>query len=183
MDWLTFLAEIAKAVAWPGAVTAVALLFRLEIKALLGRVKKGKLGPAEFEFEQGVKELKAEIPKDLPALPAPESQEPSTLRAIVEPRAVVLDAWLKVEESMNLLAMKHRVYNALAGPGSNYAATSLAKAGVLEPWALNIYRDLRRLRNQATHDASFSPSLESVLAYLQTASELTAELQRVANAA
>ena len=183
MDWLTFTTEIAKAIAWPGAVTAVALLFRPEIKGLLGRVRKGKLGPAEFEFEQGVRELKAEIPKDLPALPAPEPQEPSALRAIAEPRAVVLDAWRNVEQAMNLLAQKHGVHNALAGPGSNYAVTSLAKAGALEPWALNIYRDLRRLRNQATHDASFSPSPESVLAYVQTASELTAELQRVADAA
>ena len=183
MDLLTFVAEIAKAAAWPAAVTTVALLFRSELKALLGRVRKGKLGPAEFEFEQGVKELKAEIPKDLPQLPTAQPNEPSALRAIAEPRAVVLEAWLKVEKAMDQLAQKNGVYNALAEPGSTYAANNLAKAGVLEPWALNIFRDLRRLRNQAAHDASFLPEPDSVLAYVQTATELQSEIQRITNAA
>ena len=120
MDWLTFTAEIAKALAWPCAATAIALVFRSELKGLLGKVKKGKVGPAEFEFEQGIKELKAEKPKELPQLPQPSAQEPSALRAIAEPRAVVLDAWLNVEQAMNNLAQKHGVYNALMGPGTTF---------------------------------------------------------------
>ena len=95
----------------------------------------------------------------------------------------MLDAWFQVEKAMNLLAQKHPGYNALAAPDSRYAVTQLAKIGALEPWALNVYRDLRRLRNQATHDSSFTPSPESVLAYVHTAAELQAELQRAANAA
>lgn len=183
MDWLTFIAEIAKSLAWPSAVIVVALVFRGELRSLLGRVKKGKVGPAEFEFEEGIRELKLEVSKDLPSLPMPLPQDASEHRAIAEPRAVVLNAWLQVEQSMNALAQKHAQYNALAGPGSTYAANNLAKLGILEPWALNIYRDLRRLRNQATHDAGFSPSPESVLGYVQTAAELRAELERITNAA
>ena len=183
MDWLTFISEITKALAWPSVATTIALVFRGELRSLVGRVKKGKVGPAEFEFEEEIRELKLEIPRELPALPMPSPQIASQQRAISEPRAVILDAWLQVEQAMNTLAQKHSLYNALAGPGANYAANNLAKLGVLEPWALNLYRDLRRLRNQATHDEGFSPSLESVLGYVQTSTELRAELERATNAA
>lgn len=50
MDWLTFIAEIVKGVAWPMVALVALLVFRRELGALLGRLKKGKIAGAEFEF-------------------------------------------------------------------------------------------------------------------------------------
>jgi hypothetical protein len=53
MDTLTLLAELVKATAWPLTTAVVAILFRTELRALLGRLRKGKVGSAEFEFQEG----------------------------------------------------------------------------------------------------------------------------------
>jgi hypothetical protein len=157
-------------------------LFRRQLQGLLTRIKKGKVGPAEFEFEQGVRELRQELPKELPLPLPPVAEEADVLRIIAEPRTVVLEAWLKLETALEELGKKTNQYNALAAPDSAYLANNLAKSGVLEPWLLNLYRDLRRLRNQATHEREFSPSVESVRDYVQMAQELEAEIRKVSNA-
>lgn len=182
MDTLNFIAEITKALAWPIATVAISLIFRRQLQGLLTRIKKGKVGPAEFEFEQGVRELRQELPKELPLPLPPAAEEADALRVIAEPRTVVLEAWLKLETALEELGKKTNQYNALAAPNSAYLANNLAKAGVLEPWLLNLYRDLRRLRNQATHEREFSPSVESVRDYVQMAQELEAEIRKVSNA-
>lgn len=182
MDSLTFIAEITKALAWPIVAVAISLVFRRQLQGLLARIKKGKVGPAEFEFEQGVRELRQELPKGLPLPPLPAPEEPGALKVIAEPRTVVLEAWLKLETALEELGKKTNLHNALAAPNSPYLANALTKAGILEPWLLNLYRDLRRLRNQATHEREFSPSTESVLAYVQMAQELEAEIRKVSNA-
>lgn len=69
MDLLTFIAELFKAIAWPIVTLVVALLFRQQIIALLARLRKGKLGSTEFEFEQEVKALREQVP-ELPKPPA-----------------------------------------------------------------------------------------------------------------
>lgn len=182
MDSLTFIAEITKALAWPLAAVLISLVFRRQLQGLLTRIKKGKVGPAEFEFEQGVRELRQELPKELPFPPPPTPQETHALHALAEPRAVVLEAWVKLEVALRELARKSNLANGLAAPNSAYLANHLTKAGLLEPWLLNLYRDLRRLRNQATHEPEFSPSPESVLAYVQMAQELEAEIRKISAA-
>jgi hypothetical protein len=55
MDSLAFISEMTKSLAWPLVSVCIAFIFRRQLQALLGRIKKGKVGPAEFEFEEGVK--------------------------------------------------------------------------------------------------------------------------------
>jgi hypothetical protein len=182
MDALTFIAEIAKALAWPAASVAIALIFRAQIQTLLLRVKKGKLGPAEFEFEEGVRELQQaeQLP---PAVPDASSIEtPSSDRVAKEPRSVVLEAWLKVEAAINNLGKKSGHFNALAPPGSSLLAKLLQKAGVLPPELFSLYRELQQLRNQASHDLDFKPTVESVFAYVRLAQHLEAELSKAERA-
>ncbi|MEG1767557.1 MAG: hypothetical protein RR311_03775 [Comamonas sp.] len=51
---------MSRALAWPLAVVALALIFRPQLRALLSRISKGRLGPAEFEFEQQLQMLAAQ---------------------------------------------------------------------------------------------------------------------------
>lgn len=81
MDALTFVAELVKALAWPAAAVALALVFRAQLRALLERLNKGRLGPAEFEFERAVQALAARSARQggasaalrAPAVPARDS--------------------------------------------------------------------------------------------------------------
>ena len=183
MDLLTFIAEMAKALAWPLAAVVTALVFHQQLRGLLSRMKKGKLGPAEFEFEQRVRELQEEakalelpIPQQLPNIP-------KLLPAIQDAIGTVVTAWLPVERAVDMLASRLKIGNAIAPPGSPYNVNALSKAGAISPELVSLYKDLRSLRNKAAHEAEFYPSAESVLAYVQTAKELELELQRLASAA
>lgn len=49
---ITAIAALLAAIAWPGALLVAVSMFRRQIRDLLGRIKKGKLGFVEFELEQ-----------------------------------------------------------------------------------------------------------------------------------
>jgi len=89
MDVLTFIAEVIKAGAWPAAAITIALIFRQQLRDLLSRIRKGKVGPAEFEFEQEVQELSASA--TAPQQP-PQIGTPTVTLATTSPRAAILEA-------------------------------------------------------------------------------------------
>lgn len=183
MDALTFIVEIFKAAAWPAVALAVALLFRHEIRTLLGRTRKGKVGPAEFEFEETVRAVATEAKGlNLPPPGAPTTQ-PKLVVQSAEPRAAILQAWVEVEDALNHLAYA-QAPDADALPRNSYAAMrQLARSGVVGPEYIALINDLRTLRNQAVHELEFKPSTESVLGYVKLANDLIGVLQRAAEAA
>jgi hypothetical protein len=183
LDALTFIVEILKATAWPLAALLIALVFRTELRKLLGRIRKGKVGPAEFEFEETVRVLSTEAKGlNLPPPAAPLAL-PKGVAHSAEPRATILQAWVEVEDALNHLAYA-KAPDAQALPGSTYAAIrQLANSGVIGPEYIALLNDLRSLRNQAVHELEFKPSSESVLGYVKLASDLIGVLQRSAEAA
>lgn len=173
MDWLTFIAEIIKAAAWPIAAVAIALIFREQLRALLSRIRKGKVGPAEFEFEQEVRVLAEGAPD---ALPAPSAvSAPVVSLATTNPRAAILEAWLGVDSSAQRLAFRD---NKLVPRNPVSTARLLDKHQLLEHQDIALFNDLRALRSQATHDIDFSPSPESVIQYVQLAHGLKERIDR-----
>lgn len=179
MDALTFLVEISKALAWPISSVSIAYLFRKQVEQLLLRITKGKLGPAEFEFEQAVRELATEAPPPTKSGLPTYSITSVRSRATSEPRAVVLDAWLKVESALQAAGMSAGVYNALSGPGgSPNLIYKLQDKGVIDTQHVRMYKDLRSLRNRATHETDFTPSSESVVSFVELAGELESAINR-----
>ena len=95
MDILTFITEMAKAFAWPAVAFSITMLFRSELRVLLHRVKKGKVGVAEFEFEATVSALRDRAGK-------PDARIPKTDLALInqatqDPKATILNSWLQVQ--------------------------------------------------------------------------------------
>lgn len=169
MDILTFIAELVKAAAWPLAAIVIALIFRQQLRALLSRIRKGKVGPAEFEFEQEVKELTEQA---TPQLPPPQVGTPTVTLATTNPRAAILEAWLDVESSVNRLAYNRQLPAPSAPRNAASIIRAIEKSGILPFEDVALFNDLRVLRNQATHDPDFSPSPESVIKYVQLAKGL-----------
>lgn len=177
MDWLTSVVEMVKALAWPVAASVIALVFRQEIRTLLGRVKKGKVGPAEFEFEEIVRELKQSVdpkPADLP--PGARIGPPGALRVAGEPRFVILEAWLQVEAAATQLARKHGVLDESRPHDGGLAVRLLRQKEILTWEDEKLYRELRALRNNAAHEIEFSPSVDSVLNFVHLAQRLESRL-------
>ncbi len=174
MDWLTFIAAIIKAAAWPGATLAIALIFRTELRALLAKIRKGKVGPAEFEFEQDVKVLTEQAP--MGALPPPPVSSPTISLATTNPRAAIVEAWLGVETAVQRLAHQ-RANIGFTSRNPSSAFRFIENSGLLTATDGALYRDLRALRNQAAHDPEFSPSPESVIEFVQLAQGLKGRLE------
>jgi len=169
MDSLTFATEITKATAWPLAAIVIAIVFRGQIRELLSRLKKGKMGPAEFEFEEVVKELRNEardlmLPQVMDAVGTP-----TVFQTSPTPQVAILNAWLDVEDAIADLARKANISH--AGPSAMPLSTlrALQKAGLIEPEEAAIVRDLQRLRNRAAHERDFAPPDDTVASYVQTA--------------
>lgn len=180
MNTLQFIAALIQALAWPLAVLVLALLFRAEIRVLLGRMKKGKVGAAELEFEVAVRSLESEsktlaAPAGASALTAPQVALLST-----DPRAAVIGAWLQVEDAVEqlLYARAAAVEEVPRNRGAQLRA--LTRQELLAPPHIALLNELRALRNQAVHEADFRPAPDAVTAYIKLANELLAAIHVVA---
>ena len=180
MDLLTFIVEIAKALGWPLAAVVIALLFRDQLKALLVRVRKGKLGPAEFEFEESVKTLKSEAAQLTKTAPEVLGRDTVAFLA-ANPRSAIITSWLEVEESMRaLLKAKRFAVPAIASPMRTIHAVK--DLGLVDSVYVDFTDELRQLRNRATHEPEFTPSQESVIDYVRLAKELSGIYRSAAEA-
>jgi hypothetical protein len=175
LDSLTFIVELTKALAWPITFVVVALLFRKQLISLLGALKKGKVGPAEFEFEREVRQIESAA-ADLPS--APTSSEVAR-EAASNPRGAVLEAWLKLEDQAIDLALSRGLTNATARRYALGAINGIRKSGLLKDEYLRVLEELQELRNRAAHDPDFTSSPDAVLSYVRLAADLGQELERL----
>jgi hypothetical protein len=174
MDMLSFISEIIKATAWPGVALAIALVFRSEIRALLSRIKKGKVGPAEFEFEATVAALRERVSPDRP--PTAEADPLLVVQASQDPRAVILNAWLQIQATMQNIVAKH----ATAEDRRDASSVSLRVLHRLlrdKSDYIDMYNQLHSLRNRAVHEVDFSPRPARVVEYASLANELLGVLR------
>jgi hypothetical protein len=178
MDVLTFIAELVKALAWPVAMLIIAIVFRSEFRGLLHRMKKGKVGPAEFEFEETIAALRVRVGK--PELPAAPMDPALATQASQEPRAVILNSWLDVQAVVETIVAAHATPEDRRDPRSA-SLRVLHRLLRDKPQYIDMYNDLRMLRNRAVHDVDFSPRPTSVVEYAELANELLTVLRPYAN--
>lgn len=179
MDWLTFLVEMTKALAWPLVTLAVAVHFRGELRSLLHRIRKGKVGLAEFEFEQTVATLRERIGPPEEAR-APETPAVTIRQVERDPRSVILAAWLEVQALVDSIVARHATEEDRRRAGS-VALPVLHRLLRDKPEYIDMYNDLKALRNQAVHEATFAPRPGSVVEFAELAGELQAVLRRYAD--
>lgn len=175
MDILTFIVELAKALAWPAAAMLLALSFRSQLTELSRAMTKGKLGGLEFEFSQRVADAIASVP-DLPATPIPPD-----LIGLTEtnPRGAIVEAWLAVEEEIITVALTLGLTSATARRYPNAAVQAIAKSGLLSKNHILAVSELRQLRDRATHDPDFAPDPNAVISYVRLANDLNNELKKL----
>lgn len=177
MDVLTFIAALVESLAWPLATVVVAILFRKQLISLLARLRKGKVGPAEFEFEEGVRALEKEA-SDIPGTPS-RVGTPTISLVTSNPRAAILEAWLEVEDQATTLALTKDLVRPTARRNPMGVLRGLESSDILSDEHKAILAQLRNLRNQAAHEPDFSPSADSVLSYVQLSRDLKNELERL----
>lgn len=181
MDTLTFIAKLVEALVWPGAVVAVVLLLKKELRQLVPLLRKLKAGPVEAEFEREVASLEQATPP--PMLPPASVSESSRKLELFElakaaPRSAILQAWLDVEavalrvvDREGLNVPEYDAHSPMA------AIRTIANSTNLPADWVSRYYQLRELRDKVAHQADFTPKVVSAAAYVELASRLHRQLE------
>lgn len=177
-SWIRLVEELVKLIgnlAWPTAAVAIASFFKKELAALLSRLKKGKWGGAEFEFENYVQEVDAEA--DIPRAAEAENISPAAAtRASTDPRGAIVGAWIEVEDALFNLLRSRDLSPVSSSPQQTKntvsAIRAVQRAQALDSNWIALFHDLRALRNEAAHSTDFSPPPSAVIKYVQLAKEL-----------
>ncbi len=186
MDWLTFITEIIKALAWPLTVLLILLLLRQPIAELIPLLRKLKWKELELEFEEKLVELKSDAAEALPppAEGAPEDSPcfrrgPNRLVQLAEqsPRAAIIEAWIAVERAA-ANAISRRLPEGDISWNDTQMGQMLASHEILDSQQLRIYNDLRQLRNQAAHHEDFRIDAERAADYVRIADGLALHIDR-----
>jgi hypothetical protein len=161
MDILTFIVEFTKAIAWPATAGAIAFGNKVQIRELVSRMRKGKLGPAEFEFEQGVKELDEKNHNEINTPTRSESN----------PRDKVIDEWSSVEKALRQRAVAENLPNATT-KNPQQLIRQLVETEKLNPVVTEMFQELESLRNTAAHARTFQPEPEAIRIYISMTTKL-----------
>jgi hypothetical protein len=179
MDWLTFIAAVLKAVAWPLTTVAILVILRRPLLGLIPLLRKLKWKELELEFEKQIVELKTEAAQALPAPPTVSLTKPAASRlaelAEIAPRSAIIEAWIDVQHAA-ARALSKRFPDVKATWSSVYLGDLLAAHGLLDANKLEIYNSLRKLRNQAAHNEDFRIETRHALDYVALAEALAAFL-------
>jgi hypothetical protein len=176
MDTLTFISEMAKALAWPLTVLIILLIVRNPLTNLIPSLQRLKYGDLELDFGRKVQELAAKATSELPSS---EGARPSlTEIAYLSPRAAVLEAWLELEAAAMDASKRHHLNLTSREMRSPLAlGQALEKAGILDGKKLEIYHRLRNLRNAAAHAADFAFDPEVAIEYADLADRLVKHIR------
>lgn len=177
MDWLTFIAEIVKALAWPVTALIIFGLLRRPLFAILPYIQRLSYGGIELDFSSQVRDLAVRLRRELPPITLSERLAQARLHLVrlaeLSPRAAILEGWLLLEEAaaeasrrreLNLSSQELRTPLILG--------QRLEAAGILDQNKAEIYHRLRNLRNAAAHASEFAATPEAALEYANLAVQL-----------
>ncbi|MCB1735693.1 MAG: hypothetical protein H6981_01060 [Gammaproteobacteria bacterium] len=171
------LARLLDSVAWPVAAVWMTYLFRKEVRSLFGRLSVFKYKELEASFES---DLKA-VEEQAKLLRADEGAwNNASLRGVVttyelflriaetSPKAAIIEYWIDLEAAITKAAEKAGIQTKPTGT----AVKELIDLGKTTEDVYPVFRELRRLRNQAINLPDFSISIEDAQSYLQSVLQL-----------
>lgn len=156
--------------AWPFAVVAIALVFRVQIRTLMTEhLSRFRAGPFEAEFDR----LLSEVGGEVPATEAP--PESGVTRTLVEelndvaslsPLTAVLDGFAAVDKALrDLIAKNHPDRPIKNGSTAQMVSIALSE-GLITPETARNIEGITVLRNLAAHGRAREVTEERAREYL-----------------
>ncbi|MDO9131703.1 hypothetical protein [Hydrogenophaga sp.] len=189
MDWMTFIVELVKALAWPAVAVTVILTFKEKLTKLFEDMTELKGLGIEAKFARGAKEALAEVevieiveplddqPPEVPLVTSnPEGevspqQMVNMLYVMLAPKGAVLQARANLESAVSRLFTEKGLAPETGGKGVKSALRSLAGHGYVSPSLVKTTMELIDLGNKAAHD-QFEPSVSSAKDYVTAANSV-----------
>lgn len=164
---------------WPVVTLVIALTFKSELTALIGRLKnlKGKGFSAEFDALQ---ESSKNITEEIQEYKSYDGEDLLTI-ARIKPTAAVVEAWKEIEAAMlNLLGDKQ--FNTKQGRRqiSGYEILKqLEPLNVLSRGEVLVLKELREIRNRAAHSVDREVTPDQAEQYVDVALTFANKLNRI----
>lgn len=178
--------SLVDSLAWPLAIVWLGYVFRSEIRALLGRVSQLKYKDLEAQFEKELSAVEADarealpvtqqraLDDEAPTYPPPYDERYSQLLRIAEasPRAALLEAWFEVEAAVAEAAERFQIPVFKGYRPSRKNVIDLIKTGRYDKSVLQVFEDMRQLRNEAAHVPEFQPTGRQIRRYIEVVIDL-----------
>ena len=180
MSWLSFIAEIIKAVAWPLTVLGIFLVLRRPLTNLIPVLGRLKFKDFELDFGRRLAEVRADA-ETLPAArvgkPLPAGDDSLFHLAATAPRAAILEAWIRLEAAALAAARRKGSTEPVSRVRSpTRLIEALEEFGVIDARQAAVFHELRSLRNSAAHALGFEPAPDSARDYVRLAARLEQSL-------
>jgi len=191
MDFLSFLANIIGSLSWPIMILIFILLLRKPLSDLIPLIRTLKYKEFEIEFGRKLEELEAQA--DRAALPSisptptveglkgltPEAGywEAIERLADVSPRAAIAEAWRRVEWALEDYFMKLGLERPPSYQGMVRAMRGLGEGSKLPLAAMNLFQELRVLRNKAVHARDFDFDSQKAIEFARLAERVISTLE------
>ncbi|MGA9048415.1 MAG: hypothetical protein WB588_05405 [Dehalococcoidia bacterium] len=175
--------------AWPLTVLTIVLIFRKPLAQAIAAIEELRYKDLGIKFRRDLR-FAEDKAKALKLPPTPSARQPieisvSPSQNLIDlaydyPRAAVAEAWRSVENALGKLALKYEI------PSKGMQAEhdvlhKLTLSGELPYGTGDLYDRLRKLRNQAVHEAQFNISWEQAASYVDLALSLASFLESISN--
>ena len=178
---MEYLVSIINSIAWPITVFGLVFLLRKPLKGLISLIDSFKYKGLEVSFREQLSEARLDAEESGIKSVALEGERENILKlAETSPSTVIVDSWKEIE-----LAARERV-QALASEGNNFSESRknrpldyLELTGSLVPSTARAVREMKWLRNKATHTATLNISQESVVEYVTLAKAIARQISSI----
>lgn len=182
MSVLEFIASLVGSLAWPAAVVAIVVVFRAQMRTLLGGVlHRLKVGPLELEWEERWEEQRSTAQGTLPDDTDVASLEADTPIVVTEtlselerlateqPVVSILMAWSAVEHGLKSVLRGHVPEGELERSSPGRLSAKALSLGLIDQNIADAVRHLANMRNLAVHRDPGSLTTERAVEFLTIA--------------
>ncbi|QPI73809.1 hypothetical protein [Sphingobium sp. Cam5-1] len=161
--------SILSSAAWPIGIVVVALMFKKQISALIGRIKSFK-GPGGIEIT--TEELINNLPSSPPQQETAQAQDVEEV-ARLSPIDAIVTSWVNVERAIGrLYGRVQLVTTGNSEPNFRRKLDFLTSAGAISSSIVPEIRILSQIRNRVVHHPDEELSQDSVRTYVANAQSI-----------
>lgn len=176
--WLEFIARLMEAFAWPAVAIIFMVLFRGKLASVASNLRTFKWGDAEATFGEELRSA-AENAKAIEPAPAPVAEDNrqrlSQLieMAAISPTGAIIGAWKDMESAAWKLIEEVSSPGETVSKGKLNLFQYLSVRNLLPSAELEMFNELRVLRNKAVHGGDESVTVDDARKYVRLADKLT----------
>lgn len=203
MDYLTFIVELVKALAWPVVALVIIVTFKDKLTTLLENMTELKGLGIEAKFARGAKQALAEVealeaaqaPQEATNVAPPANELPfdpnapfddpflakvqtiDPLLVVSDPKAALLLARANIEAAVKRVMVREGVLVRGGRVNQRLVLEQMAKDQIIQPTVFNLALELIALGNRGAH-GEFEPSVSAAKDFVDASNKLVKMLLR-----